>query len=185
MNELQQTKYENLIIDIITQNDRYRGNEDLLKYIYDDVLTRLGGILETINDETVVRSYIERVAKLSVITTIKKRNLLLANSSNNEAATPLTRKYSGYYDALAYTPSGVSLEKNVKKQQVLKLKSEIIELAKQYPQKEFVKLYNLRYIENRSLEAISDELNVSQAQAAERLFDLAAPVKRIFGNEVS
>ena len=68
---------------------------------------------------------------------------------------------------------------------MLKLKSEIIELAKQFPQKEFVKLYNLRYTENRSLEAISDELNVSQAQAAERLFDLTAPVKRIFGNEVS
>ena len=64
MDKLQKTKYENLIIEIITQNERYKGNEDLLKFIYDDVLTRLGGILESISDESVVRSYIERIFQL-------------------------------------------------------------------------------------------------------------------------
>ena len=39
--------------------------------------------------------------------------------------------------------------------------------------------------EQKSLESISEELNISQAQAAERLFEISALVKRICDNEVS
>lgn len=184
MDKLQKTKYENLIIEVITQNERYRGNEDLLKYIYDDVITRLGGILETINDETVVRSYIERIVKLSVITTVKKRSLLLTSPSANPPESE-NKKSSGYYDELTFPQENKALRADVDAEQEAKLASEIIELADKYPQKEFIKLYNLRFVENKSLEAISDELNVSQAQAAERLFELAALAKRLSGNEVS
>ena len=184
MDKLQKTKYENLIIEAIKKNERYRGNEDLLRFIYEDVVTRLGSILDTINDEAVIQSYVERIAKLSVITIIKKRTVLLATAAEEKVPAP-KKDYSGYYDVFSCTPADNQSDINIKNHQAVELKSEIIELVKQYPQKEFIKLYNLRYKENRTLEAISDELNVSQAQAAERLFELAAPVKRIFGNEVS
>ena len=184
MDKLQKTKYENLIIEIITQNERYKGNEDLLKFIYDDVLTRLGGILESISDESVVRSYIERIVKLSVITTVKKRSLLLS-SPVSEPSKTTEKRSAGYYDALKYQPSTTDVKININTKQAEKLKSEIVALAEKYPQKDFIKLYNLRFAEHKSLETISDELNVSQAQAAERLYELAALAKRIFGNEVS
>lgn len=183
MNKITEKKYEDLIIDIITQNPRYQGNEDLLKYIYDDVLIRLGGILDSITDEVVIRSYIERIVKLSIITVIKKRAILLSESSKPEPKKNVI-KQSGYYDEFNYPELGINKQafSDEKKQE---LESELRKFINLYPQKELKKLYNLRFIEKKSLEQISDELNVSQAQAAERLFELASLVKRIFGNEVS
>lgn len=176
-------KYEDLIIEVITQNPRYQGNEDLLKYIYEDVLVRLGGILDSITDDSVIRNYIERIVKLSVITVVKKRNILINKSPESQEKTNVI-KNRGYYDEFYY-PAQAIISKNLDPVKVGELEKELKNTSAAYPQKEFVKLYNLRFVEKKSLEQISDELNVSQAQAAERLFELAALVKRIFGNEVS
>ncbi len=183
MDKLQKTKYENLIIEVITQNERYKGNEDLLKSIYDDVVIRLGGILETIKDEAIVKSYIEKIVKLSIITIVKKRNLSIPSSTS--LSKPNVNKSAEYYDALSYQPAAKKEGISINEKAAEKLKSEIIELAEKYPQKDFIKLYNLRFIENKSLESISDELNVSQTQAAEQLFELAALAKRISADELS
>ncbi len=180
MNKMIEKKYEDLIVEIITQNPRYQGNEDLLKYIYDDVVVRLGGILESITDEAVVRNYIERIVKLSVITVVKKRNILLHETP--KVVAPKINK--DYYEEFYYSPQMVNNE-SLDSSKVSELKIELKKLVEAYPQKEFAKLYNLRFVEKKSLEQISDELNLSQAQAAERMFELAALVKRIFGNEVS
>ena len=183
MDKLLQTKYENLIIEEITQNERYKGNEDLLKFIYEDVVARLGNILDNITDETVVKSYIDRIVKLSVITTIKKRSILL--SAPLDSVTEKSKAdYSNYYNVFNYTPSGKS-NINLDSSLTEKLKSELQVLADQYPQKEYIKLYNLRYIENKSLVTISVELNIYQSQAADRIYELTALSNRIFGNVVS
>ena len=183
-----ENKHKNLILDIIKQNERYAGNEEYLEAIYEDALTRLGGILDSLNDEAIIKSYVERIAKLSIITVAKKNSSTPA--AKQKPAEPEIKQElekeaeEDLYKVFGYEPSSQPKE-NITTDKFQEIEKGIMQLDKAYPTKEFIKLYKLRFQENKTLEEISDELNVSQAQAAERLFDIAALVKRTNRNEVS
>ena len=180
-----ENKFKNLIIEVIKQNERYSGNEALLDEIYQDAVIRLGNILDVINDEAIIRGYIERIAKLSIITVAKKNESKRAAAVKKEKVVVETSsKPKDYYSAFSYIPEQVP-NKTFSKEKFAEIESEILKLENSNPAKEFVKLYKLRYQTNKSLEEISDELNLSQAQVAEQLFEITALVKRIYNNEVS
>ena len=60
-------KYQDIIVEIIKNNPRFQGHEDSLDSIYEDVVERLGNVLDTIEDEIVVRNYIEKIAHCQVL----------------------------------------------------------------------------------------------------------------------
>ena len=184
---MEKNKYEKLIVDIISKNDRYRGNEDLLKFIYDDVIERLGGILDTISDEVVARGYIERIVKLSVITVVKKRGMLVSDTVVKPSLVKEKTRatVTSVYSVFDYSPSEEVIISSLSDAELKDVEEGIKKLNETSSSEDFVKLYQLRYIEKKSLESISNELSLSQSLVAERLFDLTALVKRICGNEVS
>lgn len=180
--------YKNLILEVIKQNPRYEGNEHLLDEIYRDVEVRLGGILESVNDEAIVRSYVERIAKLSIITVSRSNG-----GSKKQVVThvapvkeiPLVGNHTDHYQFFEYERDGFETLIELTDVQRSEIEVGIQKLEKEYPTKEFIKLYRLRYQEHKTLEDISDTMNVSQAQAAERLFEITALVKRICSDELS
>ena len=165
-------------IEIIKKNDRYQGNEDLLQFIYDDTVERLGGILDTITDETVLRTYIERIAKLSIITVTKRRGSFSTVkrevAPKSESAASKVHQY--HYDVFEL-PQIKPVEANLSDDFLVAVEQSVMQMENDYPTKDYIKIYKMRFVENKSLEEISEELNVSQAQVAERLFDLTAVVK--------
>jgi len=178
MEKLQNSKYENVILEIIKKNERYQGNEDLLQFIYDDVVERLGGILDTITDEAVLRTYIERIAKLSIITVTKRRGSF--TDIKQDVASKfgqVERKIHQYHYDVFEVPQTKSAEINLSEDFLMAVEQSVMQMENDYPTKDYIKIYKMRFVENKSLEEISEELNVSQAQVAERLFDLTALVK--------
>lgn len=184
-----ENKYTNLIIEVIKQNPRFVGNEHLLNEIYDDAVVRLGGILESVKDEAIVRSYVERIAKLSIIT-VSRNN---GGSTKKQVVTrvaevkeiQLAGNHTDHYQFFEYESDGFETLIELTDVQRSEIEAGIQKLEKEYPTKEFIKLYRLRYQEHKTLEDISDTMNVSQAQAAERLFEITALVKRICSDELS
>lgn len=177
-----ENKYKSLILEIIKKNERFPGNEEFLDAIYEDVLIRLGGILDSINDEAIIRGYIERIAKLSIITVSRAQSKSVQKVENLAQDNKKTSVVD-YYKVFSYEPA--LSEKNPPLALLQDIEAGIMALEKEYPTKEIIKLYRLRYQEKKSLDVISEELNISQAQAAERLFEITALVKRICDNEMS
>lgn len=181
-------KYQDIIVEVIKNNARFQGHEDLLDDVFNDVVERLGSVLDAIDDETIARSYIERIAKLSVITLTKQKKSLtpIKVSSASRLVDDVVKKESqNHYEIFDYTPKAISDNYSISEDLQMSVEQAIMHLNNEYPTKDYVEIYKLRFIENKSVEEISEVLKTSQAQTAERLFDLTALVKRICGNEVS
>ena len=188
MAKLKTHKYENIILDAIQSNPRFQGHEELLEPIYNNTLERLGNVVDSIPDETIAKEYVQKVTKLAVINTIKTYKNGSAPTTRNIQLPTLEQEQASsdeLYSIFSYTPSSQNDELYVSKSDLAKIEEEIIKLNENSQNKEFLNLYSLRYTKNKSIEAISDDLNMSQAQVAERLFEISALIKRICGNEVS
>ncbi len=75
-------KYYNLIESIVKQHKKYHGLEHLLDDIIDDVYAHSSIILNTINNEDVITSYLQKIVGTSLITVSKKANLNTYKSCN-------------------------------------------------------------------------------------------------------
>ena len=69
-------EYSTIIKDIITQNKRYAGNEDLLDAFCDETLKRTKSIVSLLKDEEKIYSYILRVSNSAVIKVLKDNDRL-------------------------------------------------------------------------------------------------------------
>lgn len=69
-------EYSTIIKDIITQNKRYAGNEDLLDAFCDETLKRTKSIVSLLKDEEKIYSYILRVSNSAVIKILKDNDRL-------------------------------------------------------------------------------------------------------------
>ena len=104
-------KYQDIIVEVIKNNPRFQGHEELLNPVYDDVVERLGNILDTIEDETIARSYIERIAKLSVITVTKQKKSITpirVVSRPKGDGVIVKKEHQNHYEVFDYTPGTVS-----------------------------------------------------------------------------
>ena len=69
-------EYSTIIKDIITQNKRYAGNEDLLDAFCDETLKRTKSIVSLLKDDEKIYSYILRVSNSAVIKVLKDNDRL-------------------------------------------------------------------------------------------------------------
>lgn len=69
-------EYSTIIKDIITQNKRYAGNEDLLDAFCDETVKRTKSIVSLIKDDEKILSYILRVSNSAVIKVLKDNDRL-------------------------------------------------------------------------------------------------------------
>ena len=67
MAKLKTHKFENIILENIQSNPRFQGNEELLEPIYNNVLDRLGSVVDSISDEAIAKEYIQKITKLAII----------------------------------------------------------------------------------------------------------------------
>lgn len=110
-------KYYSLIENLVTTHHKYHGYEPILEDIIDDVFAHSKSIIETINDESVIKSYIQKIVSVSIITVpkrlnyhneIKHRNITsiphISNNEqqiiNNEIASPVPKANIEYVDKM-------------------------------------------------------------------------------------
>ena len=69
-------EYSTIIKDIITQNKRYAGNEDLLDAFFDETVKRTKSIVSLLKDDEKILRYILRVSNSAVIKVLKDNDRL-------------------------------------------------------------------------------------------------------------
>lgn len=71
---MENNKYYDLIIELIQENNKFPGHEDILKDIAEDVYNHAKVVLNSVTNEDVISAYLEKVISTSIITVSKKLN---------------------------------------------------------------------------------------------------------------
>ncbi|MBD5403193.1 sigma-70 family RNA polymerase sigma factor [bacterium] len=183
--ELTQDKIN--LIDKIIKNDRkYPNNEDLYDDFFNETCKRSVVILNSIDAEATLETYLKRVVTTSIINVLKDSGRLRRTRSGYMSTKEVLvdNKTSIDYSEISVDYSSVSIpqtpEDIVIQKQVLEFVADtVIKLDREEPDKDYLNIYTLRYDKGMTQKEISEELGISQSEVSKRLFKLMDKVKNI------
>ena len=178
-----------LISRIIKSDRKYSSNEDLYDDFFNETCRRSNSIINAIENEDTLESYVRRVASTAIINVLKDNGRLRRSKSGytptkevvfETAKAAEVVDYSGYsvsYDniKLPATPEEIAIQKEVLEfvaQTVKKIDSE-------EPDKKYLNIYSMRYDKGMTQKEISAELGISQSEISKRLYCLLDKVKDV------
>jgi len=165
---------ENIEVEkIIKNNKRFIGNEDLLKNFKTEVQKTLTELESITQNNGIPDSYLERIITTSMINVLKKKNRMYRSKTMKN----IPKKYKTInYGILDYTPTVKPIEIS---EELSKVAAKTIKLIdKDFPEMEYLKLYELRYNEGYQLNELSKELGITEDEVAKKLFSLIDIVKK-------
>lgn len=197
--ELEQEKID-LIKKIITSDKKYTDNEDLFDDFFNETYKRSFLIMKSVKNEASLEAYLRKIATTSIINVLKDSGRLRRTS---EGFTPIKEKS---FDELTTAPtqsqqpqmqpqsrySNVDInydvidlsdgpEEVVIKKEILQKLIDAVSIAHaNNPAKQYMQLYELRYVKGLKQKQIAQELNLSQGEVSKRLLDLIEEVKKEF-----
>ena len=188
--ELAQDKID-LISEIIRNDRKYAGNEDLFEDFLNEACARAFSIISTISDSVTLESYLRRVVSTAVLNVLKDSGRLRRASSGYvprkevpiepavpKKEEPVTVDYSNilikYSDVeIPETPENVAIQNDL----ISFVSSAVRQINADFPEQKFMELYNLRYEKGYTQKEIASELGISQSEVSKRLYDLMDKVK--------
>lgn len=187
--ELTQEKL-NLIERIIKNDRKFANNEDLYEDFFNEMCKRSMPIVNTITSDATLEAYLRKIATTSILNVLKDSGRL---RRTREGFTP-TREVSldapkaedeyNYstvvvkYPQIDYdnNPEDIAVEKEI----LQKIVDSIYLINEAEPDKQYLRIYKLRYDVGMTQKEIASELNLSQAEISKRLFKLMEKVKEAF-----
>lgn len=179
-----------IIQQLVRNNPRFLGNEDLFEEFTNEAYSKLHVFINSIKDLTKIEGYAAKIVNTSILTILKKQKRLKNTSANiSQTKTPLNisdineiLEKSGldYEDKIMYElldPKFSYSNTKENKELINSILNSVMEINKEYPNEQYLKLYKLRYINKKTQNQISFELNIAQNEVAERLFKLNYLVK--------
>ena len=159
-------EYSTIIKDIITQNKRYAGNEDLLDAFCDETVKRTKSIVSLLKDEEKIYSYILRVSNSAVIKVLKDNDRLGGYRIPHVFAAPaqsVQQEAPQQHEEVYVEHQTQTLpveEAAVAEESIPPLQSEVNQIDEELPAVE--------NIENEELQpVVEEEQSVSNSQALE------------------
>lgn len=189
--ELEQEKVD-LIKKIILSDKKYTDNEDLFDDFFNETYKRSLLIIKTIKNEASLEVYLRKIVTTSIINVLKDSGRLrrttegfipVKEASLDEVVSACENKYSNIhisYDIvdLSDGPEEVVIKKEVQQ----KLLDAVTIAHNTNPYKQYIQLYQLRYVKGLKQSKIAQELNLSQGEVSKRLLELIEEVKTAFNN---
>ncbi|MBR1753503.1 hypothetical protein IJ732_01585 [bacterium] len=194
-----------IIKNCIETNERYSGNEDLYEDFFAEVIKRGFIIFKNMDlSESSASVYLNKIVSSAIISVLENSKRIEFNdfsASNNKTSSdeqPKTdsasedvptqvsvqtsdykkNKYENVVVAFdfAYTPTiaGGNIKSNV----LQKIYDTVVIFNSQNPGKEYLQLYNLRYLDKLPVSTISQKLNMPQKVIVQNLFELMEEVKK-------
>lgn len=190
--ELAQEKID-LIKKIILSDKKYMNNEDLFDDFFNETYKRSFLIVKTIKNEASLESYLKKIATTSIINVLKNSGRVQRTSdgfiprqetSLDELSSASENKYSNVkinYDIvdLKDGPEEILIKKEV----LQKLADALAIAHNSDPSKQYMQLYELRYIKGLKQREIARELNLSQGEVSKRLLELMKEIKAVFNEQ--
>ena len=183
---LEQDKVK-LIKKIITSDKKYTDNEDLFDDFFNETYKRSFLIMKTVKKESSLEAYLRKIATTSILNVLKdsgrvKRTaegfLPTKEASLDEIFSIPDNKYSNVvinYDIvdLKDNPEEIVLKKEVLKTVI----DTVVIVHNNTLDKQYLRLYQMRYIKGLKQKQIAQELNLSQGEVSKRLLELMEEVK--------
>lgn len=189
--ELEQEKID-LIKKIITSDKKYVDNEDLFDDFFNETCKRSFLIVKSIKNEASLEAYLRKIATTAIINVLKDSGRVqrvkegfvpVEEKSLDELVSIPDNKFSNTsisYDIvdLSDGPEEVVIKKEIQQ----KLYDAVVIANVSNPAKEYMHLYELRYVKGLKQKQIAKELNISQGEVSKRLLELMELVKQTFDN---
>ena len=187
--ELAQDKID-LIEKVIKNNRKFANNEDLYEDFFNETCKRSLLIVKTVTSDDTLEAYLRKIATTSILNVLKNEGRLRRTKSGymSTHVQPLeTVESSGLPDyskikisyepiAIQDTPEDVAVKKEI----LQIIVDSVFEVDEQEPEKQYAKLYDLRYEKGMTQKEIAEELSISQSEVSKRLFKLMEKVKQTF-----
>lgn len=191
--ELAQEKID-LIKKIITTDKKYSNNEDLFEDFFNESYKRSFLILKSVENESALESYLRKIVTTSIVLVLKDSGRLRRTkdgfipvreeSIEQIAASPevsTANRYANVKISYDIIDLGDGPEEIVIKKETLQTVLDAVSIAHyNNPSKQFMQLYDLRYVKGMRQTKIAKELDLSQSEVSKRLLELMEKVKEVF-----
>ena len=187
--DLDQEKIE-LIKKIITSDKKYTNNEDLFDDFFNETYKRSLLIMKTVKNENSLNAYLRKIVTTSIITVLKdsgrvrrtKEGFVSSEETSlDEIITIPENKFSNVQINYDLVDLSDGPEEIVIKKEVMQTLVDAVAVAHyNNPTKQYMQLYQLRYVKGLKQKEISKELNLSQAEVSKRLLTLMEEIKSAF-----
>ena len=180
--ELEQDKI-NLIEKIIKSDRKFANNEDLYDDFFNETCKRSLLIVKTVSSDATLEAYLRKIATTAILNVLKSEGRLRRTQSgfiptkniSLETETDYSNTIINYEPVdIQDTPEDVILKKDI----LQNISDAVYEIDKIQPEKNYLKLYYLRYEHGSTQKEIAQELNLSQSEVSKRLFKLMGEVKQ-------
>ena len=184
--DLAQDKLD-LIEKIIKSDRKYSNNEDLFEDFFSETCRRSLGIIEVVSSNKALEGYIKKIATTSILNVLKDSGRLKRTKNGYlpimevPADENVLNDYSDSLISYSNFNSSFNPEELVVQNDIIKRVSAIlIKIDDSEPEKQYLKIYKLRYDLGMTQKEISEELGLSQSEVSKRLFKLMKRVKESF-----
>lgn len=187
--ELEQEKL-NLIKKIITSDKKYSNNEDLFEDFVNETCKRSFLIMKTVKSDVALEAYLKKIVTTSIVNVLKDSGRVQRTregfvsspeTSLDEIISMPNNKYSNInvnYDLIDLKDGP---EEVVIKKEILQALFDAVYISHCLnPTKQYMQLYELRYVKGLKQKQIAEELNLSQSEISKRLLNLMEEVKVAF-----
>lgn len=190
--ELEQDKID-LIKKVILSDKKYIDNEDLFEDFLNESYKRSFLIINTVKNEASLEAYLKKIVTTSIITVLKdsgrvrrtKEGFIPSKEESLDNFISETDTKTNKYSNVNVNYNIVDLqdgpEEIVIKKEVLQTLLDAVMVAHNTnPAKQYLQLYQLRYVRGLKQKQIAQELNLSQSEVSKRLLELMEEVKAAF-----
>lgn len=195
--ELAQEKID-LIKKIIKSDKKYIDNEDLFEDFFSEACKRSFLIVKSVSNETSLEAYLKKIVTTSIITVLKDEGRVRRTREGfiPDKTVSIEEVISKPVAAETFIPAGKYADVHINydiidlqdgpeeiaiKKEVLQTLVDAVTIAhSNAPEKQFMHLYELRYVKGLKQKEIAQELNLSQSEVSKRLLELMEEVKTAF-----
>ena len=187
--ELEQDKID-LIKKIIVSDKKYTDNEDLFEDFFNETYKRSFLIIKTVKNEISLEAYLRKIVTTSIINVLKDTGRVRRTKEGfvptdekfiEEVVSVPDNKYSNVQIKYDLVDLSDGPEEVVIKKEILQTLIDAVSIThNNNPAKQYMQLYQLRYVKGLKQKQIAQELNLSQSEISKRLLELVEEVKKVF-----
>lgn len=177
-----------LIKKIIKYDKKFKGNEDLFDDFFNETCKRTLPILETIDDNQALEAYIRKIVSTAIVVVLKNMGRVRRSGqsyvSNSDLKFDFSKsknldnkfalKHINYnFIKIPKTPEDLTIEKEL----LQRVYDSIVIAHSTNASKDYLTLFDLRYVKGKKQKEIAKEMNISQSEVSKRLIELMNAVR--------
>ncbi len=181
-----------LLENFIRTDKKFVGNEDLYDDFFAESSNRAVSLLDTITDVNAIGPYLKKVVSTSIILVLKNQGRVrrthdsyvstntVSLDDNYPSAVKNFQNTVVNYDFIDVSPNPEEIV--IQKDILQRVYDAVVVAHSTNLAKQFLDLYDLRYVQGKKQSEIAKILNLSQSEVSKRLFELMEHVKLALSN---